>query len=162
MKPLVIPIALLFCLLLAASALATEAASAVVPGRAFVRVGSEYQASVQLTGEGVGSYTADLRWNPAVLRFKSYSGAPPAGFAGFVNASHAADGWLRFNGANPYGSGPETTLITVTFDVVRFGFSPIDVDYSAMAAAGTFENLLPSLAVQDGAVWAWGRMRIIR
>ena len=43
-------------------------------------------------------------------------------------------------------------LRLVTFDVVGAGTSPLDLDFSAMAAAGTFTDLLPIITVNDGQI----------
>ena len=99
----------------------------------------------------LGSYSAELDWNAAVLAYVGASG-PPAGFMGVVNDTKAANGHLRFNGASARGASGDVELLTVTFAVVGRGHCALDLNYTAMAEAGTFANLLPSLRVRDGSV----------
>jgi hypothetical protein len=75
-----------------------------------------------------------------------------AGFSGVVNDARASSGHLIFNGANASGATGNITVLNITFDVVGSGSSDLDLDYSAMAAAHTFEDLLPLLTVYDGHV----------
>ncbi len=100
----------------------------------------------------LGSYTAALTWDPDILSFVSYSGAPPTGFAGDVNVSNVATGSLVFNGANATGAAGKTDTIRIVFDAVAVGSTTLDLSYSAMAAAFTFENLLPFLTINDAEV----------
>ena len=100
----------------------------------------------------LGSYTASLTWDPDILSYVSYSGAPPTGFAGDVNVSNVATGSLVFNGANATGAAGKTDTIRIVFDAVAVGSTTLDLSYSAMAAAFTFENLLPFLTINDAEV----------
>jgi len=83
----------------------------------------------------LGSYTAALHWNPAVLSYVSYAGAPPTGFTGAVNTANTATGTINFNGANASGAAGSTVVIAVTFNVVGGGNASLDLSFSAMAAA---------------------------
>ncbi len=91
----------------------------------------------------LGSFTGTLNWNTAVLDYVSYSGHPPTGFSGVVNEANVDSGQLTFNGSNATGATGNVTIITITFNVVGGGTSPLDLNYSAMSAATTFCDLLP-------------------
>ena len=97
--------------------------------------------------EKLGSFTGTLDWNSSLLTYVSHSG-PLAGFSGLVNVS---PGYITFNGANPTGVGGKVTVLIVTFDVIGEDSSTgvIDLDFSAMAAAETFTDLLPYLRITD-------------
>lgn len=99
----------------------------------------------------LGSFTASLVWDPGVLCYVSHSGVQ-AGFTGVVNDADADSGRIAFNGANSGGAGGALTVLTVTFDVCGLDSTGTDLDleFSAMAAALTFQNLLPILTVSDG------------
>ena len=136
--------------LLCSPALAGRLVSRVAVSDASPRAGDTVSASVMLDTKGanLGSYTAELDWDADVLAYVEASGQP-AGFLGVVNDTQA--GHLRFNGASAQGASGEITLLVVTFEVVGRGRSPLDLEYAAMAEAGTFANLLP-VRVRDGAV----------
>jgi hypothetical protein len=108
--------------------------------------------NINISEATLGSYTGSLDWNPAILAYQSYSGAPPTGFAGAVNTTNTAAGHIAFNGASSGGATGSTIVLTITFNVVGSGTSPLDLGYSSMAAAVTFTNLLPSLTITDGEV----------
>jgi len=101
----------------------------------------------------LGSYSADLKWNPNILAYVSNSG-PLQGFTGFVNTAGADTGRIRFNGAKPTGQNGVFDVLVVTFAVIGFPgqSTTLDLEYSAMAAAFTFTNLLPYLSVGDGSI----------
>ena len=71
-------------------------ASAATASNAAPDIGMQITVTVNIdtsgvtsTGDGaLGSYTGSLAWNPLVLSYDSYSGAPPAGFAGVVNVGN--------------------------------------------------------------------------
>ena len=100
----------------------------------------------------LGSFTASISWDPTVLSYVSNSGIL-SGFTGAINVN-AAGGIINFNGANASGVGSTFNVFQVTFDVIGTGgtSSILDLGYSAMAAAGTFANLLPFLVINDGNV----------
>jgi len=100
----------------------------------------------------LGSYTGTLTWDPAILDYVSYSGAPPTGFTGSVNTANVDAGQIAFNGANASGATGDTVVLRITFDAVAVGVSDLNLEYSAMAAANTFESLLPFLTVNDSQV----------
>ncbi|NLX37046.1 MAG: hypothetical protein GXY68_10195, partial [Chloroflexi bacterium] len=131
------------------------------PDDAAPAVGDQIEVEVAIDMGGMeapnnllGSYSATLTWDPDILSYVSYSGAPPTGFTGVVNDVSVDTGSLVFNGANASGAAGKTVVITIVFDVVDAGVSPLDLSLSAMAAAGTYVNLLPSLTVIDGEVSA--------
>ncbi|MFQ6091411.1 MAG: dockerin type I domain-containing protein [bacterium] len=99
----------------------------------------------------LGSFTATLDWDPAVLCYVDYSDCLP-GFACILNDAGADAGHITFNGANPTGVGGTFTVLTITFNVCGLDSSGTDLDleFSAVAAAKTFRNLLPVLIVHDG------------
>jgi hypothetical protein len=103
------------------------------------------------SSELVGSYSASLAFDPAVLAFRGCSG-PAVGFAGVSRL--AGPGLLRFSGANPYGAAGRVRLVLVAFDVVGVGPSALDLGFSAMAAARSFADLLPALVITDARVVA--------
>jgi phosphodiesterase/alkaline phosphatase D-like protein len=132
--------------------------SAATPSNAKPRIGQQVVVSVNVNMSGVaapnnalGSFTATLNWDPALLSYKSNSGIL-AGFAGAVNTSDVASGHIVFNGANATGTTGNVVVFTVTFDPVAAGTSALDLQYSSMAAATTFTDLLPLLTVTDGQV----------
>jgi hypothetical protein len=102
-------------------------------------------------GAALGSFTGTLDWNPAILTYSSNSGLQ-AGFTGNVNTADAGSGHMIFNGVNIAGATGNITVVTITFNVVDEGTSPLNLEYSAMAAASTFANLLPELTITDGSV----------
>ena len=63
-------------------------------------------------------------------------------------------GSIAFNGANTSGVTGSFTVVTFTFERGGSGDEPLDLSYSAMAAAGTFANLLSPniLTITDGSV----------
>jgi len=95
----------------------------------------------------LGAFTGTIDWNPAHLTYVSDSGIL-AGFTGIVNVS---PGHIDFNGANPSGADGGVHILDVTFDVAgSVGQSGvIDLEFSVMAAANTFVDLLPFLNVID-------------
>jgi len=134
--------------------------STATPSDATPQVGDTITVTISVDMTGVnapdnylGSYTASIAWDPAILDYVS-NGGLPAGFTGVVNVTNADAGTITFNGANAAGATGSLTVLTITFDVVGSGISDLDLEYSAMAAATTFANLLPLLTVTDGQVEA--------
>jgi hypothetical protein len=101
--------------------------------------------NVDAPDDALGSFTASLDWDPAVLAYDSDSGIL-AGFTGVINPSSDQ---IVFNGAKPVGATGNNLVLTITFDVIGAGISDLDLEYSAMAAAFTFADLLPLLFVND-------------
>lgn len=113
-------------------------------------------SAVNAPNNSLGSYTAAMLWNPSVLTYASHTGAPPTGFTGVVNTSNAATGTINFNGANASGATGVTVAIAVTFNVIGGGNAALDLNFTALAAATTFSNLLGILTVNEGTIVAAG------
>ena len=122
------------------------------------RAESQIQALLSIDMSGVpapdsllGSFTGTISWDPALLAYVSHS-AFQSGFLGVVNTTDVGSGFLEFNGANPTGAGGTVPIFGVRFDVVGAAgdSGTIDLSYSDMVAAGTFQNLVACLAVDDG------------
>jgi len=96
----------------------------------------------------LGSYSAQLRWNPQALKFVGCTGGVTAGFAKpVVNQRESAQGHLIIAHAQPLGARGKVNILNLTFEVLgATGGSDLNVEFTAMAAAYTFENLLPKLA----------------
>lgn len=101
--------------------------------------------------EKLGSYTATLEWDPEVLRYEQHRGGTTLGFEHpVINATEVKKGKLRFAHAYPYGARGEVNILNVTMKVIgkESVKIPLDLSFSAMAAAYTFIDLLPYLEVQ--------------
>lgn len=105
-------------------------------------------------GQSLGSYTGSLAWNPAVLAYTGYTGAPPTGFTGMVNTASTVSGLITFNGASVSGATGNTIVLLVTFNVIGGGNAALNLDFSSMAASATFASLLPILSITQTAVTA--------
>ncbi|MGH7493507.1 MAG: dockerin type I repeat-containing protein [bacterium] len=99
----------------------------------------------------LGSFSSSLSWNTSLLRFVNHSGVL-AGFTGVVNTANANSGALDFNGSNPNGADGDLKILEVTLEVVGSSGTNgvLDLNFSAMAAAGSFTNLLPLLTIANG------------
>jgi len=99
----------------------------------------------------LGSFTGSLSWNPAVLEYQSNSGLL-SGYTGLVSDANAVtSGQIFFNGVNITGKDGEIEILEITFKVGLAG-TTLDLDFSAMAAAFTFTDLLPELLVTDAEI----------
>ncbi len=132
--------------------------SAVSPSDATPEVGDTITVAINIDMTGVdapdnylGSYTATIAWDPAILNYIS-NGGPPAGFMGVVNDTNKDAGIIVFNAINSAGATGNVIVLTLTFDVVGTGTSVLDLEYSAMSSAGTYEKLLDILTIDDGQV----------
>ena len=100
--------------------------------------------------EALGSYTAILTWNPKALKYISASAGKTTGFSSpVVNDQKAEQGELLFASANPKGATGKVNILNVVFQVNPSAIEGADLDlqFTAMAAAYTFYDLLPYLAV---------------
>lgn len=138
------------------------ATSSVIPSDTAPEVGQQIDVEIRVDVSGVnppdnalGSFTATLDWNPAVLTYKSNPGVL-SGFQGVVNTAAVASGHIIFNGIRATGMTGDFAIFRVSFDVAGAGTSTLDLGYSAMSAALTFHSLLPILTVNDGQVVAGG------
>jgi uncharacterized repeat protein (TIGR02543 family) len=134
--------------------------SSATPSNATPAVGQQIVVSINVdmthvvaADSKLGSFTGSLVWDPAVLAYAGNSGLL-AGFTGAVNATNVGSGRIDFNGANATGTTSNFVVFQITFDVVGAGTSALNLEYSVMAAATSFTNLLPILTVTDGQVVA--------
>jgi len=97
----------------------------------------------------LGSFTAALRWDPAILRFDAVG---PAAFSAItVNADSAPQGVLKLAGANPNGASGRATVGIARFTPLQGAGTTIVVDVRELAAAGpSFANALPDAAPENG------------
>jgi hypothetical protein len=135
------------------------ASASATPSDSAPNIGEQIQVDINIDVSGVeapddalGSFTGTLHWDPAVLAYNSYTGAPPTGFTGNINTEDAASGQILYNGANASGVTGKITILHITFEVVGGGPGALDLGFTSMADAGTYANLLPVLTIQDGAV----------
>jgi hypothetical protein len=121
----------------------------------------------QAGGAKLGSYTARLQWDPAVLGLScsqygcdTLSGNFPAPQ---INPDSIAQGVVRFASVSAAGVSGLITLVRFRFvvqDTTSTASSPMNLSFSEMSAAGTFEDLMPLLTVTSGTFCAprgrWG------
>jgi len=122
---------------------AVPATSAAVKAQAIVA-----PITIDLTGfqEKLGSYTATLRWDKRILKYSGFLPGTTAGFtAPIVNGAKSDQGLLLFTAANPYGAEGSVNILNVMFTVIgsESEKTNLKLEFSAMAAAVTFVNLLP-------------------
>jgi uncharacterized repeat protein (TIGR02543 family) len=141
-----------------ANFVATGVASAATPSNGTPTTGQQVVVSINVDMSSsaapddlLGSFSGSLSWNPAVLSYNSNSGLL-GGFTGAINTANTGSGQITFNGANATGATGNTVVFQITFDAVALGTSALDLEYSAMAAAYSFTDLLPILTVTDGQV----------
>ncbi len=101
----------------------------------------------------LGSFTATLTWDPACISYTGNSGIL-SGFTGFVNDGNAGNGVLVFNGAKATGQGGVVDILNVNFQAIGPVGSNccLNLQFSAMAAAVSFTNLLPFLTVNGSCI----------
>lgn len=95
----------------------------------------------------LGSFTCNIRWDEKVIEYKGDGGFKNS-FTGVMNIDSGDSGNLRLAAANPGGKGGNFKIIDLHF-LVRKPSKAIDLDVSfdAMAAAHTFQNLMPYLKI---------------
>lgn len=95
-------------------------------------------------------FTATLTWDPTIVDYTGNSGLP-AGFTEVINIDDIATGLLTFSGVNASGVSGVIDMLTVDFDVTgnENDVNTFDLDFSAMAGANTFNDLLPILTAND-------------
>jgi len=105
-------------------------------------------------GRSLGSYTAKLQYNPALLQFSTVE---PGSFAApQVNAAHAADsGTVLLTAVQPSGASGAVVVFYARFYVTSdTAASPVTISFSEMSATATsvtpFESLLPLLQIVNG------------
>lgn len=96
----------------------------------------------------LGSFTGIVSWDPTLLSFTGQA-TILSGYNGFINADAAA-GTLTFNGANTNGVAGIVDLLKLHFTAVGpvGSTATVDVNFTAAAAAGTFNSLLPELVLE--------------
>ena len=129
------------------------ATSSAVPLNTTIDIGEQFIVTININVSNVnppdhhlGSFTGSLSWNPNVLDYIGDSGMQ-GGFTGFVNLSV---GHINFNGANAVGVTGSVNVLQITFEGHAGGTSPLELEYSAMAATGSFANLIPILITSNG------------
>jgi len=146
-------------LLFSASTMATaqQISAEALPDNASPNINDQISVAVNVdmsqSTEKLGSYSASLTWDPAILEYIGYSGGSSAPFTDpTVNDGNVASGVLSFSDASSSGGSGVINTINVQLKAISGGTSALDLEYSAMAAALTFVNLLPNLTVNDGSV----------
>jgi hypothetical protein len=105
-----------------------------------------------LPGEKLGSYNAQLNWDPAVLQ---YVHTAPAAFAApTVNELNTSTGELRFGAADAAGApGPLIALVDVKFVATSAGASALTFALTDLSGiTPTFTQMLPAALVLSGGV----------
>ena len=131
--------------------------SSPVPSNSNPKVDSTITVDIMINTNGsselLGAFTSTLKWHPSVLFFTSHSGIQE-GFTGLVNSHSVSLGRLDFNGVRAQGSAGDLNVFRITFKAIgaRGSSSNLDLEYSAMSAAITFANLLPTLTTNDTVV----------
>ncbi len=140
------------------SAVTGNVTSAATPDNATLTAGQSVVVTINVDMSGMaapnnklGSFTGSLAWDPAILAYDSLLG-PLGGFSGAVNTEQAGSGLLAFNGANATGTTGNVVTYQFTFHAIGAGTGVLNLEYSAMAAATTYTNLLPQLVITDGQV----------
>jgi hypothetical protein len=107
------------------------------------------------SGRQLGSYGAALTWDPTELEYLAHSsGGQPPFDSPAVNDSNTANGELRLADAAPLGAGGRVLLLSATFRAVARPCisAALDLQFTSLFAAATFEDLLPLLTVRGGTV----------
>lgn len=134
--------------------------SSLIPSTTYPAPGETLEVAVHVDMTGMpapnnllGSFTGYLNWDPLMMYYVGNSGALQ-GFTGSVSDLNAANGALAFNGAKATGQGGAFEVFIFYFIVAGPPGAPVnlDLDYSGMAAAQTFINLLPYLTIVDGQI----------
>ena len=100
--------------------------------------------------ELLGSYNAELRWNPAVLRYVDVQagnfGAPT------INDTQTGTGLFRFSAANANGVAGSVVVARVRFVADAAGSGDPQLTITELSAALSFTNLLSGVVVTNGSV----------
>ena len=119
----------------------------------------EVEVLVDLSGDetGLGAYQAQLLWDERVLSLVELSDGQSQGLAG--PQTRATPGEIVFSAFNAEGAKGLVSLLKARFEVVaRPGQrSTLDLSFSVLDAAGSFENLLPRLQIEPAAVQIGGQ-----
>ena len=102
--------------------------------------------------ESLGSYTATLTWDPAVLHFEGFSGGTTMGFENpLVNTAEVKDGKLTFAHAHAHDTKGSINLLNVKFKAIgeSGSSSAMDLSFQSLTTGSTFYDLLPLLKADD-------------
>lgn len=101
----------------------------------------------------VGSFTAKLSWDEKVLKFINYK-LQNAKSTVVINDQNSANGELALSLVAPIGLDKSLRFCTLMFVAqnVAGQITSIDLEYTAMAAAKTFQDLLSQLATQNSTI----------
>jgi hypothetical protein len=100
---------------------------------------------VNLSGHAhrLGSFSANIQWNPQALRLIDYEGGITEGFeAPTVNDGRVGSGVLKVADAYPLGAEGIVHILTLKMEVLSDHADPrLQLDFGSMTSAGTFEGL---------------------
>jgi len=131
--------------------------SSPVPSNSNPQVDSTITVDIMINTNGsselLGAFTSTLKWNPSVVSFTNHSGIQE-GFTGLVNDDSVSFGRLDFNGIRAQGATGDLKVFSITFKAIgqQGASTNLDLEYSAMSAALTFTNLIPTLTTNDTVV----------
>ena len=119
----------------------------------------EVEVLVDLSGEqtGLGAYQAKLLWDERVLSLIELTDGQSQALAG--PQTRASAGEIVFSAFNAEGAQGLVSLLKAHFEVVaRPGQrTALDLSFSVLDGAGSFENLLPRLQIEPAAVAIGGQ-----
>lgn len=101
----------------------------------------------------LGSFTGSLKWDPEIIQYTGHSGLQ-SGFTGVVNEENSLQGQIIFNGIHPSGVRDTITLIDLNYEIINSSAEPsvLDLDYSSMALALNYKEIMPFIRVQDDTI----------
>ena len=110
---------------------------------------------MRTTGDLLGGYGATLTWDTSALAYVSDTGGGEPTFDNaVVNRTGTATGLLVFGDASAQGLGGRVNIFNVTFQALGSPLSTtaLDLEFTSMYAARTFEDLSSSLSAIDGII----------
>lgn len=155
-----VSVAVLAALTGAAGMAHAQAIPVTVGGAASSVVGTPFDLPVVIDmrqrADKLGSFALTLRWNPSVLQL--VAGVDGQMGALTTNDDSMPQGVVKFTAANPAGLGGLITVALGRFKPLVTDTTTFRVSVSELYAAGTFADLLPSVAsVNRGYCPARGR-----
>jgi hypothetical protein len=132
------------------SAAVNISALSTLPGRDETLIDVPLIVDMAPTGEALGSFTADLRWNTQSLELLGYEGGTSPGFAKpVVNTEKRAQGQLTVASASPGGSPGSVHIFTLHFRQRKpLKEQDLALNFRSLATAHTFRNLRPQLSIR--------------
>jgi hypothetical protein len=102
-----------------------------------------------VSGEVVGSYTAQLNWDPAVLQYVRATASPAFASTTTFNETQTGVGQLRFGAADANGvPGPNIGLVQIVFVAGATGGSPLTLTLTDLSGISpTFTQMLTNALV---------------